>query len=228
MQKAERQEECNFLKLDEFVGSVSLFQAFEIECIPLTALLFQMGYLTIDGYDTESRIYTLRYPNLEVKTALHKHLLVVLTKVSYAPFDSLIGKLFTALRQVDMEGLMMCFGQLFSKIPYQIQEDKEKFYHAVIQALFIASNIPSHAEYSTQLGRADIIVDFSSGVFVFEIKCNKTAETALEQIEDRKYYEPFLGKNKPVYAVGVAFRGKKSTKKQAGLLTITYAFKKIA
>lgn len=93
--KAERQEECHLLYQEGFYGTVSLLQTFEIESIPLTALLFQMGYLTIDSYDAESKIYQLKYPNLEVKTALHKHLMIVLTKIAPSPFDSLLTKLWS-------------------------------------------------------------------------------------------------------------------------------------
>ena len=56
-------------------GTEDLLQTFEIENLPLTALLFQMGYLTIDSYEPLSRNYTLRYPNLEVKASLHRHLI---------------------------------------------------------------------------------------------------------------------------------------------------------
>lgn len=85
--KAERQEECNFLNLDELEGNVGLLQTFEIECIPLTALLFQMGYLTIKSYNVETRFYQLKYPNLEVKTALHCHLMVALAKTSLSALN---------------------------------------------------------------------------------------------------------------------------------------------
>ena len=72
--KAERQQECHYLNLEDLTGNMNLLQTFEIECIPLTALLFQMGYLTIKARDSITRFYQLKYPNEEVKTALHTHL----------------------------------------------------------------------------------------------------------------------------------------------------------
>lgn len=39
------------------------------------ALLFQTGYLTIKDYDPETRLYTLSYPNLEVRGTMYQHLL---------------------------------------------------------------------------------------------------------------------------------------------------------
>ncbi|MES2199087.1 MAG: AAA family ATPase [Chlamydiota bacterium] len=224
--KLERQEECRFLNMEEFQGSMDLLQTFEIECIPLTALLFQTGYLTIASYDSESRIYQLKYPNSEVKTAMHRHLLIALTKIAYSPFDTLIGRLFTALRLENMEDLMECFRSLFSNIPYQIHQKAEKFYHAVLQAFFVAANIKSYAEYSTIQGRADIILDLPSMFYILELKVNKPAEEALEQIEDKKYYEPFIHRGKPVRAVGISFT-QKNTKKEKSQFSITCATKKL-
>ncbi|MES2199359.1 MAG: AAA family ATPase [Chlamydiota bacterium] len=227
LSKQERQEECKFLNMEGLQGSMDLLQTFEIECIPLTALLFQTGYLTIADYDPESRLYQLRYPNLEVKTAMHRHLLIALTKIAYSPFDTLIGKLFTALRQENMEDLIECFTSIFSNIPYQIHQKAEKFYHAVLQALFVASNIKSHAEYSTSQGRADIILDLPSMYYILELKVNKPPEEALHQIETQKYYEPFLHQGKPIRAVGISFTRKNASKKEKSHFSITYATKKL-
>ncbi len=227
LSKEERQEECKFLNLEEFHGSMDLLQTFEIECTPLTALLFQTGYLTIADYDSESRIYQLKYPNLEVKTAMHRHLLIALTKISYAPFDTLISRLFVALRQENMEQLMECFTSIFSKIPYQIHQKAEKFYHAVLQAFFVAANIKSYAEFSTSQGRADIVLDLPSLFYILELKVNKTAKEALDQIEEKKYYEPFLHQGKPVRAVGISFTRKHASKKEKSNFAITCATKQL-
>ncbi len=37
-------------------------------------LMFQSGYLTIDSYDSESQLYTLRFPNHEVETGFRKRI----------------------------------------------------------------------------------------------------------------------------------------------------------
>ncbi len=225
--KKERQEECKFLGMEEFQGSMDLLQTFEIECTPLTALLFQTGYLTIQDYDPESRLYQLKYPNLEVKTAMHRHLLIALTKISPDPFDNLIAKIFRALRQENIEELIECFTSIFSKIPYQIHQTAEKFYHAILQALFVACNIKSHAEYSTSQGRADIILDLPSMYYILELKVNKSPEEALNQIETQKYYEPFLHEGKPIRAIGISFTRKNASKKVKSLFSITFATKKL-
>lgn len=226
--KAERQEESQLLNLDQFQGSMDLLQTFEIENVPLTALLFQMGYLTLDTYDPLFGIYSLRYPNLEVKTALHKHLLIVLTQINASPFEQLMAQMGKALVHEDMPVLMECFQKIFTKIPYPLYDKTpEKLYHAVLQALFVACGITTHAEYSTHLGRADIILELPMITYVFELKVNVSAEKALKQIEEQKYYEPFLSESKHIYAVGLSFLRKKASSKKPGQFSITYASKQI-
>lgn len=68
--KEGRKNERKLLELDQLKGTGDLLQTFEIESLPLPALLFQMGYLTIESYDPITRNYQLQYPNLEVKASL--------------------------------------------------------------------------------------------------------------------------------------------------------------
>ena len=228
--KAERQEECNFLNLDDLEGNVSLLQTFEIECIPLTALLFQMGYLTLKSYNSLTRFYQLKYPNLEVKTALHCHLLAALAKTSISALNSIMSKLFSSLIEENMEQFMQCLTSVFSNIPYQLhgkEKHAEHFYHAILQALFIASGIKSQAEYSMSQGRADIIIELPKLLYIIEVKVNKQPEEGLEQIEAQQYYQPFLHLGRPVIAIRLSFHRKKSTAKEKSHFSITYAIKKL-
>ncbi|MCO6479895.1 MAG: AAA family ATPase [Phaeodactylibacter sp.] len=56
------------------IGS-DVFESYTLENLNWKSLLFQTGYLTIQTYHKEDRLYTLGYPNLEVKDAMHRHLL---------------------------------------------------------------------------------------------------------------------------------------------------------
>lgn len=225
--RAERQQECNFLHLDELEGSIDLLQTFEIECIPLAALLFQMGYLTIRDYNTQTRFYSLKYPNAEVKTALHRHLVSALTKTSLSSLNSIMSKLFSALIEENIEQLVACLKSIFSNLPYQLHSKDEQFYHAILQALFIASGIKAQAEYSTSQGRADITLDLQKIIYVIEVKVNEAPEEGLKQIESQKYYEPFLHLGKSIQAIGLSFIRKKASKKNKSHFSIEYVTKKL-
>ena len=67
--------------LDRMVAMETLLSSFDVDHIPIEALMFQAGYLTIaEELRMGARIeYTLRYPNLEVQASLNGALLEALT-----------------------------------------------------------------------------------------------------------------------------------------------------
>jgi hypothetical protein len=191
-----------------------------------------MGYLTIKSYDPVTRFYQVKYPNEEVKTALHIHLMATLTKTSLGTMNSIMEQLFSSLLKEDLEKAIQCIRNIFNNIPYQLYKEertgkKEHFYHAIVQALFIASGIKSQAEYSTSLERADLIIDLPKLLYIIEIKTDVPPEEGLKQIETKKYYEPFLHLGKPILAVGISFHRKKARDKKKEQFSITYAAKKL-
>jgi len=70
----------------------------------------------------------------------------------------------------------------------------------------LGAGIKHHAEYSTSHGRIDLVLELPKVLYVIEIKFNDTAENALAQIEERRYYERFIVENKPLVLLGLAFK----------------------
>ncbi len=226
--KEERQKETQFLELDMLRGTEDLLQTFEIENLPLTALLFQMGYLTIDSYEPLSRNYTLRYPNLEVKASLHRHLIGLLSKKTTFSINPLIGDLYTSLVEADIERTAATLQKILSEIPYSLHIPKERFYHSLLQTLFSAAGINTQSERSTSIGRMDLVLELPNFIYIIELKLNAPALEGLKQIETQKHYEPFLNRNKPIRALGLSFLKKKSSKKTSSSFQIDYAIKAIS
>jgi len=69
------------------VASESLLATFDVDNIPVEALMFQAGYLTIASHrQILGRLeLTLKYPNLEVQAALNDSLLESLTGALNVP-----------------------------------------------------------------------------------------------------------------------------------------------
>ena len=42
-------------------------------------------------------------------------------------------------------------------------------------------------------------------IYIIEFKLNDTADAALEQIKEKKYYEKFLGDSRDILLIGAAF-----------------------
>ena len=203
-------------------ASQSSLGVFDIGLTPIPALMFQTGYLTIVGYNERRNSYQLGYPNYEVQQALQLYLLSIITTLDNEATESMATKLIIALEKKDISSAIQVIKQLFSHVPYQLYGTQEKHYHAILQMIFTVAGLASHAEFSTSHGRIDMVVDLSSIIYVIEVKLNESAAKALDQIEERKYYERFLHKNKTIMLLGIAF------KRDAGSFDIEYEERELA
>lgn len=70
-----QEQQYDIEQLDDLHLRELAFSTYELENLSIIPLLFQTGYLTIKGYDPQRRVYTLSYPNTEVKDAFLAHLL---------------------------------------------------------------------------------------------------------------------------------------------------------
>jgi hypothetical protein len=96
--------------------------------------------------------------------------------------------------------LLQC---LFSTVPYQLHIDKEHFYHGLLQMALYAAGVTGTSEFSTSHGRIDLVIDLPSRRYICEVKFNTSAEIALAQIEERRYYEPSVLAGKPIFLLGL-------------------------
>jgi hypothetical protein len=82
---------------------------------------------------------------------------------------------------------------IFSSVPEFLRVGKEQFYHALLYGMisFMGSNF-SQIEVCTGDGRADMVVQHDQlGRCIIEFKFNQSAQTALNQIEQRDYSRYF-------------------------------------
>ena len=61
-------------------------------------------------------------------------------------------------------------------------------------------------EQHTAKGRIDITMETADTIYVMELKFNKSAEEALNQINTRRYADAFKLKSKNVVKVGISFQ----------------------
>jgi Holliday junction resolvase-like predicted endonuclease len=62
------------------------------------------------------------------------------------------------------------------------------------------------SEISTDKGRIDVVITSANYIHIFEIKFNKPVHEAMTQIEQRRYYEKYLGQNKEIVLVALLFQ----------------------
>jgi hypothetical protein len=180
--------------------------AFDITRLDPISVLFQTGYLTILQYVPEDNLYTLDYPNMEVRQSLEQHLLYEYLE---APIeDPLAGvvKLRNALQRGDVEGMVKVINAVFASLPYDLwKANDERFFHAIVHLTFSLLGTYIRSEVHSSRGRCDAIVETEQHLYALEFKLDKPAAEALQQIEDKGYLEPYADSGKERLAVGVSF-----------------------
>ena len=191
--------------IDNIEVGRNLLSNFQLENIEEITLLFQTGYLTIKERDDD--IYTLTYPNQEVRNSMLQYLL---TEYSYKNnVKPIVRDIYRALGSRDFEKLFDCLNSLLGEIPYQIFDEKqEKYYHAVIFLTFRLLGYYAVAEPSVAKGRIDAVVETDNGIFIFEFKINGTIQDAMKQIHQNKYYQRYIASSKEIYLIAVVCKNK--------------------
>ncbi|CDK30907.1 ATP-binding protein [Candidatus Babela massiliensis] len=192
--------------LDQVELNLNNLDNFDIEDTELVTLLFQTGYLTISDYNQTIHKVKLNFPNYEVEYSFTNFLVKALSKVSQNKLSLLSSQLIKALENNNIPEFCCKLEILFSSIPYSIiSAEKESYYHALLQFLFSLLSLESQSEILTNNGRIDLALETKEYIYIFEFKLNKSAQIALEQIKDKKYYHRFLDKNKKIVLVGLNF-----------------------
>ena len=188
----------------------------DAETLPMEALLYQGGYLTIkdvkhgDITKDELDSYVLAPPNLEVREALKRGYLAQVMGLKEGPFDALVD---TAKRQIasgDWKGYLYesLYG-LYASVPvdWRIRDEAEaKRYFQLFTAMTGANPQP---EVVSIFGYADAVIETPGAVYVFEFKYRKSAKAAIRQIRDRGYADKWIGGPRPVTLVGINFNPNK-------------------
>ena len=217
----------NFLlaELQRFDFDISSIERCEAEAVDFDAptdtmtsplpLLYQSGYVTIVDYDADSNTYVLGTPNKEVRIGLYRMLLPRYTGESTQRNSSFVISFSQAIIRNEIDDAMRLMQTFLSTLPYDHHETKpslkEKHYHSMFYIIFslLGNNIKS--EVKTALGRIDAVVETHSHVYVFELKLDGSAQTAIEQIESKGYMRPYERSGKQLTAVGVNFSSEQRT-----------------
>jgi len=192
------------------------FSAYDIGDIAVEPLLFQTGYITIKDYDPEFKLYTLGYPNFEVYEAFLQYLAGTFTPVRKELASPFASKLVKAINSTDIEGFFKGLKVFFAGIDYDLQIAHEKYYQTVFYVVFRMMGLHVKAEEKTNTGRIDAVIETDTHallsnkpafpvIYIFEFKLFDTAENALQQIKDKKYYEKYLDSGKEIMLIGASF-----------------------
>ncbi|MDR1718564.1 MAG: ATP-binding protein [Dysgonamonadaceae bacterium] len=183
----------------------------DMDSTPPEGFLYQGGYLTVSR--AEGEFFALDYPNTEVLNSMSRLVSEIVCKRNDDDFAHYRSDLFYALDMKDKEQLQEVFNRLLASIPYDdykraaernLKDNRYRFslhewhYRSMILAFVRGCGVAAVAEMHTNLGRADLVLDYLGNVWVIEIKVAfkpedvsaKLAE-AKAQIIDGNYTAPY-------------------------------------
>lgn len=201
-------EQLNFEQLEGYQATQD-----ELMGIPSTdanpiALLYQSGYLTIKDY--EEGIFTLDFPNKEVKSGFYDTLIQILY-----PKPNLNGYSAANIIKAAIQGKPEQLVRILDKglIDYNYVQNKDLTSEAVLESLIYglvhALGLNVQAEYHIANGRIDMIIETNRYVYLFEFKINKSAQNAIAQIEEKDYASKFKYDNRKIFKIGINYNSNK-------------------
>lgn len=168
-------------------------------------VIYQSGYLTIKGYDSEFGIYQLGFPNREIEEGFMRFLLPYYAKVTKVETPFEILKFVNEVRSGDYDSFFRRLQSFFADTPYEIIRDRELHYQNILFIVFKLMGFYVKVEYHTGEGRIDLVLQTDKFVYLMEFKFNGTAEEALRQINEKHYARPFQSDARKLFKIGVNF-----------------------
>jgi hypothetical protein len=179
----------------EGVETTNLALLFDITQPKPVPLLWQSGYLTIKS--VSGQVYTLGFPNAEVKEAWFSMMLGHFCGPDGADGQTSAAIMLDALRTGNRPQFERAIVSLFASIPYDLHVNREAYYHSIFFAVLQATGGEVLAEPHTDKGRIDAVLKTRDTIYVIEFKLG-TAKEALAQLKARRYYEPYLTDPRPL------------------------------
>ena len=177
----------------------------DAETMPLPALMYQGGYLTIKEVGDENSFF-LGIPNNEIANSLAEGFVAALLSRGMGIWTDQLVQSRVDMKKQGVETLLRKnLRAVFASVPHEwkIEDEREAKRYFLLFMKLIGADISG--ERQSARGRADAILKDKSGVYVFEFKYGKSAREALEQAHTKDYAGPWLDAKPPVFLVGVNY-----------------------
>ena len=174
------------------------------------SILYLTGYLTMDGYDDDSDIASLKIPNEEVR------MIFADTVVEWFK-DTMRATNQTPLMEALWNGRADEASVMISRIlrnTISYHNYKEDYYHAFLAGIFTGVGYPVESDKEHGEGRPDIVVKDIDNQRVIIIETKRSVDKehmedeclrAVNQIQLQRYMEEYLEDYETVVCYGAAF-----------------------
>lgn len=174
-------------------------------------LLYQSGYLTIKHYDPMIDLYTLGYPNEEVRTGMVRSLAANYLTPAEGTNSSFVIKFVKAVIADDMEQALTLMRAYLAGVSYRLSNKTERDVQTIFYLVFSLIGSFIKVEEESAHGWADVVITLPSVVYVMELKFDGSADAALRQIDEKGYLIPYTADGKRLVKVGVNYSSEERT-----------------
>ena len=208
--------------LTEIDGSTAMQEDFDAPTENMhnvLPLFYQSGYLTIKGYNPRSGMYTLGYPNEEVKVGLMRILIPFYVQSDPVPASNACWDISEALLDDDIDKALTTARSYFASIPYQENTLKdapttEGHFTAMLYVMFSFLNRYVYSQVRNAKGRLAILIKTDTTIYVMELKLDGDLDKALRQIDEKNYTIPYQSDGRKVVKVAINFSTEERTIKE--------------
>ena len=203
----ERLKQCGktLYDFEDLIVSQTQLDVCDAETLPVEALLYQSGYLTLKETFDETT-YSLGIPNNEVRDSLTKGYVGSLMGAAFASWNDRAQRARLELRAKGVDTLLSKnLRAAFAAVPHdwRIESEAEAKRYFLLYLRLVGADISGEVQSAN--GRADAILKDKTGVYVFEFKYGRSAKEALDQARTKDYAGPWLDAKPPVFLVGVNY-----------------------
>ena len=168
-------------------------------------LLYQSGYFTIKDYNEISDLYVLDIPNKEIRVGLMESLLPNYVQIDSFKGTTAVAEMYLALLDNDVDQMLRLLQAYLLTIPQCDNTNYEGHYQQLLYVIFSLLCRYVDVEVRTATGRVDMVLRTAHTLYLFELKLNRSAEAAMQQINLKDYPARFTRCGLPIVKVGINF-----------------------
>ena len=172
---------------------------------------YQSGYLTIKDYDADMDIYTLKFPNREVRSGMIDALMPYYIEQDTNSTNNVVADVYRAIRRGTFDEALETLKIYLASIPYAENANSEGHYQTMLYVVFSLLGRYVQMEVRTAKGRIDMVFETKTDRYVMELKIDRPAQEALEQIDQKGYLLPYTKDSRQLHKVGISFSTKERT-----------------
>lgn len=111
----------------------------------------------------------------------------------------------------DIKEFISLLNSIIKSIPYLIHKEKfnEGYFHSFFHVALTLIGMRPLSEVATSDGRIDMVIECPKAIYIMEFKYSPNdkdlSNDALDQIKDKKYYQPYIIQQKTIVGIGYSF-----------------------